>query len=275
MLVRNNGSHSRLVKPKETSKPSRPLRANKASVGKKAEVRHAFYRKGEFKAKGKKEEFRPKFRISYKELISIPTVGEKLRFPQKADSNLGGRKDIWCEFHKGFKNDIKWGMTLGYQLVELLKDGFLKEYLEADQGEPQGEAIQLDQTHEVPVHAELNTISSRFSRGGNTTTKHKRYARAMMSLKVRDHDDTPELDLYFTKANLVGVVSHDNDPVVIFVVMVGRKVHRVLIDQGSSADVLFWSTFVNMRLSLDQLRPHDECLVGFAGDQVEVQAILT
>jgi len=57
-----------------------------------------------------------------------------------------------------------------------------------------------------------------------------------------------ELDLYFTKANLVGKVPHDEDPIVISVVMVGRKVHLVLIDQGSSTDVLFWSTFVNLWL---------------------------
>ena len=76
------------------------------------------------------------------------------------------------------------------------------------------------------------------------TTKRKRYTRAVISLEVRDHDDMPELDLYFTKADLVGVVPHDNDPVVISIVMVGRKVHQVLIDQGSSADVLFWSMFV-------------------------------
>jgi len=95
-------------------------------------------------------------------------------------------------------------------------------------------------------------------------TKRKRYASVVMSLEARDHNDTPELDLCFTKADLVGVVPHDNDPVVIFVVMVGRKVHRVLIDQGSSADVLFWSMFINLQLSPDQLRPHDGCLVGFA-----------
>ena len=57
----------------------------------------------------------------------------------------------------------------------------------------------------------------------------------------------------------------------IFVVTVGRKVHRVLIDQGSSADVLFWETFTNLQISSNQLRPYDGCLVDFAGDQVEVR----
>jgi len=58
--------------------------------------------------------------------------------------------------------------------------------------------------------------------------------------------------------------------VVISVVIVGRRVHRVLIDQGSSTYVMFWSTFNKLELSPDQLRPYDGCLYGFAGDQVKV-----
>jgi len=50
-------------------------------------------------------------------------------------------------------------MVLGYQLAELLRDEFLREYLEPDQREPQGEGAPRDQTHEVSIHAELNTIS--------------------------------------------------------------------------------------------------------------------
>jgi len=104
--------------------------------------------------------------------------------------------------------------------------------------------------------------------------KRKRYARVVMALEMKSHEDTLDPDPYFTKADLVGVVSHDNDPVVIFVVMVGRKVHRALIDQGSLTDVLFWSTFVNLRLSPDHLRPHDGCLIRFAGDHVECQGYI-
>jgi len=78
-------------------------------------------------------------------------------------------------------------------------------------------------------------------------------------------------DLVFTKTNLRDVVPHDNDPVVISVVTACRKVHRVLVDQGSSTDVMFWSTFNKLQLSPDQLRPYVGCLYDFAGDQVEVR----
>ena len=155
---------------------------------------------------------------------------EKLRFPQKAEKNLGGRKDIWYEFHKGSGHGIERCMALGYRLAEILKEGFLKEYLEADHGEQQEEVVLRNQPHEIPVHVELNTISDGFSGGGSTTTKLKKYARAVMLLEARSHNDTSDLDLYFKKADLIRVVPHDNDPVVIFVVMVGRKVHWAILD---------------------------------------------
>ena len=57
---------------------------------------------------------------------------------------------------------------------------------------------------------------------------------------------------------------------VISVVTAGRKVHRVLVDQGSSADVMFWGTFNKLQLSSDLLRPYTGCLYGFANNPVEV-----
>jgi len=84
-------------------------------------------------------------------------------------------------------------------------------------------------------------------------------------------DQSPEPNLFFTKAYLQDVVPHDNDPMVILVVTTGRRVHRVLVDQGSSTIVMFWSTFNKLQLSPDQLRPYNDCLYGFTGDQVEVR----
>jgi len=44
-------------------------------------------------------------------------------------------------------------------LAGLVKDEFLKEYLEGDQEGSKEEVAPRDQVHEVPVHGELNTIS--------------------------------------------------------------------------------------------------------------------
>ena len=99
-----------------------------------------------------------------------------------------------------------------------------------------------------------------FSGGGPTASQRKKYARGVNSIEERISGKPWESDPVFTRADLQNVVPHDNDPVVISVVTTGRKVHRVLVDQGSSADVMFWSTFNKLRLSPDLLRPYTGCL---------------
>ncbi|XP_068475106.1 uncharacterized protein [Phaseolus vulgaris] len=92
-----------------------------------------------------------------------------------------------------------------------------------------------------------------------------------MVVEVQQADLIPDVDLTFTKADLRDVVPHDNDPVVISMVTAGRRVHRVLMDQESSADVMFLTTFNQLQLSTNQLRPYTGCLYGFVGDEVEVR----
>ncbi|XP_068504339.1 uncharacterized protein [Phaseolus vulgaris] len=96
----------------------------------------------------------------------------------------------------------------------------------------------------------------------------------VMSVEAQRTDDAFDVDLVFTKADLEEVVPHDNDPIMISAVTAGRKVHRVLVDQGSSTDVMFWTTFNKLQLSPDMPRPYGVCLYGFAGDHVEVRGYL-
>jgi len=124
-------------------------------------------------------------------------------------------------------------------LDELVKSDFLKDYLQELQGAQALAVPGGDQGHEVPIHGEINTISGGFPGGGCTASQRKKYAREVMAVEVQEADQTPDVDLVFTKADLQDVVPHDNDPVVVSVVIVGRKVHRVLVDQGSSGDVMF------------------------------------
>ena len=75
-----------------------------------------------------------------------------------------------------------------------------------------------------------------------------------MSLNARRSDRPVEPSLYFTSSDLKDVFPHEDDLVVIFVVTLGQKVHIVLIDQGSSTDVMLRKTYTNLKISRDQLR---------------------
>jgi len=115
-------------------------------------------------------------------------VANRLKFPQKTDQLLGSRRDTWCDFHRAYGHDIEGWIALSYQLANLVKKGFLEEYIKVGQEESKGEAISLTQTHETPMHGDLNTIAGGFFGGGNTDSKRKRYARTVMSLNMRKFD---------------------------------------------------------------------------------------
>ena len=156
-------------------------------------------------------------------------------------------------------------LGFGTPTRELVKNGFLSDYLREPQGDQVSGAPASDPQHEVPVHGEVHTIARGFSGGGCTASQRKKYARSVLAVDSAEEDHSPDVDIVFTKADLWDVVPHDNDPIVISLVTAGRKVHRVL------PDVMFWPTFSKLQLSPDHLKPYPGCLYGFAGDQVEVR----
>jgi len=212
--------------------------------------------------------------LELKDLIVVPNIADRFRPPVKTDKGLEPHKESWCEFHEAFGHHINNCLALGYQLDELVKTGFLKVYLVGSTTTTAMATPEEGQAHEIPTHGEVHTISGGFSGGGPTASQRKKYVRLVSSVVEEFLDDPWESDLVFTRADLRDVVPHDNDPVVISIVIAGRKVHRVLVHQGNSADVMFWSTFNKLQLSLDLLRPYTGCLYGFADNLVEVRGYL-
>ena len=70
---------------------------------------------------------------------------------------------------------------------------------------------------------------------------------------------------------------HD-DPLVIRVVVANKTMHRVLVDNGSSADIIFVSTFDKMGIGREKLEPVNAHLRGFSEERVllgSIQLVLT
>ena len=80
--------------------------------------------------------------------------------------------------------------------------------------------------------------------------------------------------IIFTDEELVDVDSEEADPMVITAGIGRYNVKRILVDQGSSTDILFWGVFESMNLNRDQLSPFNEHLIGFSGAQVPVEGMI-
>lgn len=80
--------------------------------------------------------------------------------------------------------------------------------------------------------------------------------------------------LTFTDANFQGVDPDQDDPMVITARITQYDVSKILIDQGSSVNILYWTTFQKMEFSEDVVAPFNEQIVGFAGERVDTRGYL-
>ena len=62
---------------------------------------------------------------------------------------------------------------------------------------------------------------------------------------------------------------HPHDDALVVSLQIGDyNMHRVLVDNGSSADILYYPTFQQMRIDKERLNPTNAPLVGFGGTKV-------
>jgi len=251
------------VRPRTTTRPQ-PMRVHEATTEKKGAEKP--YERTPRGARTRRDP-PPKhnFRVELKEFIAIPNIAARLKVPAKTDRKMGPNKNAWCEFHQANGHHIRNCLALAHQLDELVKSGFLKDYLQEETNDQTLVATGADQGYEVPIHGEVITISGGFPR---------EECASQATIEAQQTDLAPDVNLTFTQADLQGVVPHDNDLVVISLIIVGRRVRHVLVDQGSSANVMFLTTFNHLRLSVDQLKPYSRRLYGFVGNKVEVHGYI-
>ena len=80
----------------------------------------------------------------------------------------------------------------------------------------------------------------------------------------------PRLDIAitFSDSDLEGCQHPHDDPLVIRAVVANKTIHRVLVDNGSSADIIFASAFDKMGIGRERLELINTHLRGFSGEKV-------
>jgi hypothetical protein len=59
-----------------------------------------------------------------------------------------------------------------------------------------------------------------------------------------------------------------NDALVITIMVANHVIHRILVDNGSSTDILNWPVFKQVGIDRSRIQPFGSPLVGLAGEQV-------
>ncbi|XP_014506386.1 uncharacterized protein LOC106766145 [Vigna radiata var. radiata] len=128
--------------------------------------------------------------------------------------------------------------------------------------------------HDRPARGHIDTISRGFARGGASSSARKRHLRNLQSVHNVSHHSLTMPDIAFTNADFHAPDLDQDDPMVITARIAQYDVSKVLIDQGSSVNILYWSTFQKMEFSEDVVAPFNEQIVGFAGERVDTRGYL-
>ncbi|VFQ82308.1 unnamed protein product [Cuscuta campestris] len=114
--------------------------------------------------------------------------------------------------------------------------------------------------------------------GGDTASQRKNWARslhvAVISLESHGKQARRE-PITFTDRDLPRTGGDHNDPLVITMDINGADVARVLVDTGSSVNVLYLDAFKKLKLDRSMLRPLQTPLSGFTGASIEAEGQIT
>ncbi|XP_047146895.1 uncharacterized protein LOC124819420 [Vigna umbellata] len=189
-------------------------------------------------------------------------------------------------------------VTLKDKIEELIQAGKLKKYIRNDR--PQAPAEQntrrpayrsdkprndwterprserrRSQSHnrsrERPLRGHINTISGGFAGGGSSSSARKRHVRALQSVHLVDRPRCTMPPITFWDEDFHAPDPDQDNPMVITVEIARYGVSKVLVDQGSSLNILYWKTFQQMDISEDLIVPYNGQIVGFAGERVDAR----
>ena len=127
-------------------------------------------------------------------------------------------------------------------------------------------------------------ISGGFAGGGESSSARKAHLRSIRSAEIGEIQAVsklPRLDtsITFSDSDLEGCQHPHDNPLVFRAVVANKTVHRVLVYNGSSADIIFASAFNKMGIGRERPEPVNTHLRGFSEEKVlplgSIQLVLT
>ncbi|XP_022854654.1 uncharacterized protein LOC111375963 [Olea europaea var. sylvestris] len=172
----------------------------------------------------------------------------------------------YCEFHRDHEHTTEDYHALQREIEALIKRGFLKNYIGHDK-RPRND---LDNRKEPgagssaqPTVGTINIIVGGIASDGDTSSGRKKYTRQHAHTTRESSDEVK--DITFGARDLEGISYPHNDALVVSAVVANFEVRRILVDNGSAANILSQEAFAKMGISPKQLKAVKTPLQGFGG----------
>ena len=157
-----------------------------------------------------------------------------LTWPGKLKGDPSKRsREKYFHFHQDHGHNTSKCYDLKQQIEALIRQGKLQQFVSKERADPPPEqATRRDNEHPMPPLKDIRMIV-----GGSTTTGSSRKVRKTYLRMVQ----SIQLTGFIPK---MARVDHPYDDALVVSIRVGDyNTHRVLVDNGSSANILYYSVF--------------------------------
>jgi hypothetical protein len=211
-----------------------------------------------------------------------------IRWPGKLCSDPAKRsKDLYCRFHRDHGHTTEDYFALKQQIEALIRQGKLGKFVRQDKPEihPESRPPRQDENkgrqEDRPrdIIGEIRTIVGGLASGGASRSSRKAYARQahniLVTQKSRKSLKMDDQVISFSEDDARNIHHPHDDALVVTLTIAGFITRRVLIDNGSSADIIYLPAYQQMKIDKEQLKPIDIPLVGFTGDKVKPLGVVS
>ncbi|XP_057958739.1 uncharacterized protein LOC131151515 [Malania oleifera] len=152
----------------------------------------------------------------------------------------------FCAFHRDHGHDTEECIQLKKEIETLIRKGYLSKFIKKEdpQREPLEQRRPSAKKKKEQVIGEIAVIFKGSASGGDSGGARKRYAKQVFSMEKGETNskrNKKDDDISFDSGDKEGVQQPHDDALVLSLLVANYKVRRVLIDNGSSANVMFWS----------------------------------
>ena len=190
-----------------------------------------------------------------------------LKWPEKmkGDSNKRNRNKYCC-FHRDHGHDTDECFDLKQQFKILIRQEKLRNFLGRDYKDEKLK-VKVEELSQ-PLLGEIRMII-RGGLTGQSSRSRKTYLKVVQNVQLsRRSPKTRTIEeqaITFTDEDAARIHHPHDDAIVITLLIADYTTRRVLVDNGSSADILYYPAFQQMKFGRDQLRLVYSPLVGFGG----------
>ncbi|KAK3041866.1 hypothetical protein RJ639_001234 [Escallonia herrerae] len=157
------------------------------------------------------------------------------------------------------------------------KRGHLKKYIARRDDRREATPVVEGREERQENAGTINTISGGIAAGGSSRRGRKAYTRevCITSQSLSKKQKTTLVPtISFSEDEIGDIKTTHDDPLVVTLRVGNFDVKRILVDNGSSAEVIFYEAFQKMSIPSDRLRKMDTPLYGFSNHPVAVEGII-